>query len=439
MADKQASSNPLVTAKAADTSLNVQLHPLVLLTISDYITRRALRSQQGPVIGAIIGQQNGRSFTLEHAFECKLDAQDGNVVLDGEWFEERLEQYRDVHKAPALDLVAMFTLGPVEGPQEVHVPVLKQVQALTGMEGVMLLLFHSELVDQLQGGKLPISLYETVHEQEGDKLLMKFRELSYEVETGEAEMIGVDFVAKGGGNATAVTKQEAAQAAESSKKDKSSKGKGKAKEKEKDDETNGGEAAAAAAAASVLSPEDEELIASLTAKSNAIKMLNQRVNLIRSYLATLPQSYLTDASSSTPPPATTNHTLLRSVNSMLSRVPLLAPPSIAHPTDTVTSTTSDTTSTSPTPLPSTLERAGDKERQDVHLTSLLASLTRSVAEAQSMGAKFHIVQREKQQKDRGNAFGGGGGGAGRAGKGTGMGMGMSGFGEEGVLGEAGGF
>ena len=406
MAGQQPSSNHLVTGKAPDTSLNVQLHPLVLLTISDYITRRALRSQKGPVIGAIIGQQNGRNSTLEHAFECKLDEQHGNVVLDAGWFTERLEQYRDVHKAPALDLVAMFTLGPVEGPQEVHLPLLRQVQELTATEGIMLLLFHSELVDQLQGGKLPISLYETVHEQEGEHMQMKFKALSYEVETGEAEMIGVDFVAKGGGNATAVPKQEVVEAAESSKKEK---GKGKGKAKEKDEETNGD------AGLSALSPEDEELIASLTAKSNAIKMLNQRINLIRSYLGTQSQSYLTDSSSETPPPDTTNHTLLRSVNSMLCRVPLLAPPSVAHPSKATT--------------PSSLERAGDRERQDVHLTSLLASLTRSVSEAQNMGAKLQIVQREKLSKERGGVYSGGGGRPGR---------GMCAFAEEGYFGEAGG-
>lgn len=33
---------------------------------------------------------------------------------------------------------------------------------------------------------------------------LKFRELPYSVETGEVEMISVDFVARGGGNATAI-------------------------------------------------------------------------------------------------------------------------------------------------------------------------------------------------------------------------------------------
>ncbi|KAK1071440.1 hypothetical protein LTR12_013034 [Friedmanniomyces endolithicus] len=430
MAGKSASSNPLVlTGKAPDTTQHVQLHPLALLTISDYITRHTLRSQEGPIVGAIIGEQDGRSFTLEHAFECKLQELNGDVLVDGSWFAERLEQYRDVHKAPPLDLVAMFALGPVEGPQKVHLPMLKQVQQLTGNDSVMLLLFHGELVDHLQGGKLPISLYESVQEQEGAQV--KFRELSFEVETGEAEMIGVDTVAKAGTAATAVQRADTAQTGESSKKATGSKGKGKAKDKDKEDDSE---------AAGILSPEDDELIASLTAKANAIRMLNDRINLIRSYLTTLPPSYLTDATSTTPPPRdATNHTLLRNVNSLLSRVPLLAPQSPAVALSNgheVASATPSSAAPASLPPSSGIHAAGAKERQDVHLTALLAVLSRSVAEAQAMGSKFHIVSREKDNKSR-PAFGGGGrgGGGGGGDGGGGGGRALGGFGEEGLMGE----
>lgn len=66
----------------------------------------------------------------------------------------------------------------------------------------------------------------------------KFRELVYSIETGEAEMISVDFVARGGGNATAVegSVEAAAPKAESSKADEAAGKKvarGKQKEKEK--------------------------------------------------------------------------------------------------------------------------------------------------------------------------------------------------------------
>lgn len=92
--------NPLLSSgQASESSLTVQLHPLVLLTISDYVTRHSLRRLEGPIVGAIIGQQNGREVTMEHAFECKLrldSTSDGQqrVFVDEEWFSERLEQCR---------------------------------------------------------------------------------------------------------------------------------------------------------------------------------------------------------------------------------------------------------------------------------------------------------------------------------------------------------
>jgi COP9 signalosome complex subunit 6 len=378
MAGKAASSNPLLSNKPSDTPVSVQLHPLVLLTVSDYITRHTLRQQEGPIVGAIFGQQNGRNFTLEHAFECKLSTSDDGP-LDSAWFTKRMEDYREVHKAPALDLVAMFMSSTADGPIPAHLPVLSQAQSLVGNENIMLLLFQLDMVDKMEGGKLPIGLYEPYQEQVGEQTEMRFRELNFEVETGDAEMIGVDFVAKGGGNATAVPGGQTGEATSPSDK-KSSKGKSKAKDEKNETEADG-------AVAHVLSREDEELISSLTAKANAIKMLNQRINLIRSYLASLPESYLTDATSTTPPSETTNFPLLRNVNSLMSRLPLLAPPATASTSNGAGSISAHM-------------QAANHEQQDVHLTSLLAALTRSVSETQTLASRFHSVQRERNSRDR---------------------------------------
>ena len=91
------SENPLLSnARASDSSPVVQLHPLVLLTISDCITRHTLRQIPGPVVGAIIGQQNGQEITMEVAFQAKLKASDnGDIVLDDEWFSKRLDDCTD--------------------------------------------------------------------------------------------------------------------------------------------------------------------------------------------------------------------------------------------------------------------------------------------------------------------------------------------------------
>jgi len=83
----------LISQKASDSGLHIQMHPLVLLTISDHITRHAARQQRDPIIGAILGQQNGREITLEHAFECPITTEsNGKVLLPASWFEERVKQ-----------------------------------------------------------------------------------------------------------------------------------------------------------------------------------------------------------------------------------------------------------------------------------------------------------------------------------------------------------
>ncbi|KAG9952057.1 COP9 signalosome-like protein subunit 6, partial [Aureobasidium melanogenum] len=386
----ETASNSLLSTSTSDSSLSVQLHPLVLLTISDYITRHSMRSQQGPIVGAIIGQQNGRTVTMEQAFQCKIKEDGDKVLVDEEWFVERLEQFKDVHKSPPLDLVAIFTLAPPSGPLPDHVPILQQLQHSYN-DSLMLLLFHPQTIldGSLTGGKLPISIYESYYEpgsENADKgmqvegwgmgrqLQMRFRQLPFEVETGEAEMIAVDFVAKGSGSAAV---QNSATPA--------SKGKSRAE-------------GSAATNDVQLSSADEEVISSLTAKYNAIKMLHQRINLIKAYLAELPQSYLTDASISagtSDPPL--NHQLLREISSMLSRLPLLAPP-VSQPSTTI-------------PVPgmpqSSLATASSQEQSDVHMVSLLASLTRTVAQAKDMGSKYSIVQKAKTDRNNVGMMGGG--------------------------------
>lgn len=98
----ETSQNPLIsTTRASDSSPSVQLHPLVLLTISDCITRHTLRKHTGPIVGAILGAQDGQNVTMEVAFQAKLGTNaHGDVVLDDAWFSKRLEDCEYQHKIP---------------------------------------------------------------------------------------------------------------------------------------------------------------------------------------------------------------------------------------------------------------------------------------------------------------------------------------------------
>lgn len=80
----------LLAARAPDSSLKVLLHPLVLLTASDLITRHRLRQLEGPVVGLILGQQDGTQITAEHAFTAKV--KDGLLDQTEEWTTKRIQQ-----------------------------------------------------------------------------------------------------------------------------------------------------------------------------------------------------------------------------------------------------------------------------------------------------------------------------------------------------------
>ncbi|TVY26197.1 COP9 signalosome complex subunit [Lachnellula hyalina] len=388
--------NPLLSIqKSSDSGLQVALHPLVLLTISDYITRHTLRQQTGPIVGALLGQQNGREITIEHAFDCLLVEVEGEIILNQAWFEERLQQMKDVHKVPALDLVGWYTILPTSGPQSVHLPLHRQILHSYN-ESAILLGFHPTAVLERQaGGKLPLTIYESNYEAEEaatdageDKemkddepqLGLKFRELPYSVETGEAEMISVDFVARGGGNATAVdgtSKKATSQA--STTVDVNGKGKTRASKKS---DSEGAETAAEAAKQNILTREDEELIASLTAKANAIKMLQSRINLIAVYLQNLPPSFVSDAvpesvesdnKESTP----VNHPILRSIQALLTRLSLLVPADSAR-----------------------FEHELLSEQNDVNLVSLLSTITNSIKVVRETGKKSLVVETQKNMKNK---------------------------------------
>ena len=395
----------LSTHNPSDPGLNINVHPLVLLTISDYITRHTLRSLTQPIVGALLGKQSGRSISLEHAFEALLQPNDqGDAVLDEVWFKDRLQQYKDVHQSPLLDLVGWFTTAPATGPEALHVPIHQQISQNYN-ETAVLLAFHPSgvLGGKSTGGKLPLTIYESVFESGGDaedsmdtgekeaRLELRFRELPYCIETGEAEMIGVDFVAKGGGNATAVD------------------GAVKVDKKPQGSQTTVGQIEGDGAQTSkdtnalddskFLSAEDGErkfpaqyvikyftdlwspVIASLTTRANAIKMLHTRIKLLKSYLTSLPPSAPTSSSNSSeaaPVADTTSnlevdYPLLRSIQALLSRLPLLLPFGDL----------------------SNFKQETLAEKSDVGLVSLLGSLGQSVKEARELGRKFAVVEASK--------------------------------------------
>ncbi|KAJ4131539.1 hypothetical protein NW768_005730 [Fusarium equiseti] len=386
-----ASVNPLLSNQKS-SELQAVLHPLVLLTISDYITRHTLRQQKGPIIGVLLGQQNGREITIEHAFEAHTRQEpsvQGGYLIDADRFSTRLEQMITVHKDRQLDLVGWYTLLPSSGPTSTILPVHNQI--LQGWnESAILLGFHPEQVlDHSVGGKLPLTIYESNYEVDDPKtdndgedkkmddgeptLKLKFKELPYTVETDETEMISMNYVAASGGNAAAAVPKEDKPSLSIE-----SNGKGKRRLVESQDE----EKDAAQEDEIALTPEEDEMIAALTAKANAIKMLQSRLHLLTTYLERLPPSYVngdtTDPSSMDADYTTPSPTVLRRIQALVSRLDLVIP--------------SDKPS---------FEREMLHEANDVNLVRLLNGIVQSLGQARDVGKKFHVVEAAKATHRRG--------------------------------------
>jgi COP9 signalosome complex subunit 6 len=303
------------------------------------------------------------------------------------------EIVKDVHKAPALDLVGWYTILPASGPQLVQLPIHRQILDSYN-ESAILLGFHpTAVIEGPVGGKLPLTIYESNYESEESptepgedkemkdgesQLSLKFKELPYSVETGEAEMISIDFVARGGGNATAV----AAGPIPLKKADGAGAGKGKSRalkkaEGQESDFTKVDHL-------SFLTREDEELIASLTAKANAVKMLHARLDIIAAYLKNLPPSYISNATPSNAESSIVdytpvNHSILRSIEALLSRLSLLIP------ADAVA-----------------FEQEMLSEKNDVDLVSLLSVVTKSIKDIRDTGRKYSLIETGKHAKAKGD-------------------------------------
>jgi len=184
----------------------------------------------------------------------------------------------------------------------------------------------------------------------------------------------VDFVARGGGNAMAVEGTDKPKLGGIQQEN----GK-KQTNMAKQSSREGGETEAETSA---LSREDEDVIASLTTRLNAVKTLQSRINLLKSYLSSLPPSSIdpsatttSDGTSSTHPQIALSHPVLRNISALLSSLNLLTPQD-----------------------PSTFAIEYLSQENDVILVSLLGQLGRSIQEIRDLSQKVAIIQKMRHSK-----------------------------------------
>ncbi|KAF8343770.1 maintenance of mitochondrial structure and function-domain-containing protein [Cantharellus anzutake] len=186
---------------SASSSLNLSLHPLPILNVSEHLTRLKLQTGlQNPfIIGALLGTQNGRDVEIVNSFDLITNAEPGKDLGFGEavgiqvesgFLNERKEQYKQVF--PNLDLIGWYTVAA--GPTQAHAAIHEQFTAFITTPLLLILSPGS----QSETGGLPIKVYEAIVEIKDRQTRTAFVPVPEKIETGEAERIAVDWTARGG-------------------------------------------------------------------------------------------------------------------------------------------------------------------------------------------------------------------------------------------------
>eukprot|EP01065_Artemidia_motanka_P030770 TRINITY_DN36872_c0_g1_i1.p1 TRINITY_DN36872_c0_g1~~TRINITY_DN36872_c0_g1_i1.p1 ORF type:complete len:301 (+),score=88.42 TRINITY_DN36872_c0_g1_i1:90-992(+) len=173
--------------------MEVLLHPLVVLNISDHFTRASVDSG-GPqrVVGALLGVQSGRKLEIHTSFELIAPAAaDGTINIDYGYLDDKKTHYSQVF--PNYDLVGWYTTGRALTPQDQvpHQVIMKQNES-----PVVLVMDPQPPKGATQ---LPVWCYETVVRMEADVPSIEFSKIPYNIESEESERISVDNVAHGTG------------------------------------------------------------------------------------------------------------------------------------------------------------------------------------------------------------------------------------------------
>lgn len=295
---------------------------------------------------------------------------------------------RAVHTDRNLDLVGWFTQLARSTPGDNVWPVHNQI--LERNESAVLLGLHAdEISEESSGGKLPVTIYETNYgvddttnaaNDDGEDKEMKdndgqlkltFRSVPFVVETGEAEMISMSGVASGATNAaSAQVRQKQNEPSDVSE---VGKGKGKATQTQP---------SKIEPSTVPLSKEDEDLVAAVQTKANAIKMLKSRIDLLITYLQKGTQGNGTEQPEH-------SQTLLRLIQALVHRLSL------------VESANSEE-----------LKTELIREENDAETIMLLNELMSRANETRDVGKKFSAIESGKAAKQQYTPFPGNGPGVG---------------------------
>jgi len=167
-------------------AMDVMVHPLVIVNISDHFTREKVRTGKPKrVFGIMLGTQSGRRVEITNSFELLL--LEGTYNLDQEFLKSRVQQLTRVFENN--EILGWYSTG--KGVENYDLQIHQQVEQFN--EAPLFLMLNPEPAPGSR--ELPLSLLETTIRGGGDdKPTIVFTKVGYRVETTEAERIAVDHL-----------------------------------------------------------------------------------------------------------------------------------------------------------------------------------------------------------------------------------------------------
>jgi len=173
--------------KERTSALDLLLHPLVIINISDQYTRAKCSSPNPRVLGVLLGVQSGRKVEIFNSFELVYTLADAKVVLTVDYLKLKQEQMRKVF--PTYEILGWYSTGSDVQPSDLEI----HQQILPFNESPLYLVLNP--IPDPKNRDLPVTIYESeLHMVNGAPATL-FAKASYKIETGEAERISVDHVA----------------------------------------------------------------------------------------------------------------------------------------------------------------------------------------------------------------------------------------------------
>lgn len=171
-------------------AVNISLHPLVLMNISDQYTRSfAESSEQTRSFGILVGSIKDRSIHIQNSFEAPSFNNTGVIQLDLEFIDKRMKMVLEIF--PNYEFLGWYSTGHYS-PQDMEI----QKSLINFSEHLLYLNFNTTLTTSEE--LLPVDIYETHVIVSENITNHEFRKVAYSIETTDAERISVDFVSRKG-------------------------------------------------------------------------------------------------------------------------------------------------------------------------------------------------------------------------------------------------